>query len=70
MEVYMAESYQADAQNPGWVKGWGVYRMEPWHFAGLFSSAEEAEAIRLEKGAAYKASFGSHRQGSDDFIAD
>lgn len=65
----MAESYQADADNPGWIKGWGVYRMEPWHFVGLFSNAEEAEALRSDKGPDYKVSFGSHRLGTDDFVA-
>jgi len=64
----MSGTFQKDSDNPGMVKGWGVYRQEPWHLAGVFSTAEEAEAVRLEKGDGYKASFGSHRPGTDDFV--
>lgn len=56
--------------NPGWVKGWGVIRSAPWHFAGLFLSKEEADALRNKLGADYRVANGSHRIGSDDFLSD
>lgn len=65
----MSGTLQKDGDNPGWVKGWGVYRMAPWDLAGVFSTAEEAEAVRLEKGESYKAAFGSHLPGTDDFVS-
>ncbi|MGZ4955486.1 MAG: hypothetical protein ACXV8Q_10275, partial [Methylobacter sp.] len=34
--------FPQDIMNPGWVKGWGVIRSAPWHFAGLFISKEES----------------------------
>jgi hypothetical protein len=28
------------------LKGWGVVRKSPWHFAGLYSTKQEADARR------------------------
>lgn len=60
--------FELDGDNPLWVKGWGVYRDSPWHFAGIFSTREEAEQKRDTIGTDYKVAFGSRRLASDDFI--
>ncbi|TAN66933.1 MAG: hypothetical protein EPN17_11915 [Methylobacter sp.] len=62
-------NFPEDIANPGWVKGWGVIRSAPWHFAGLFLYKEEADALRSKLGAGYRVANGSHRIGSDDFIS-
>lgn len=61
-------NFPKDAINPGSVKGWGVVRMEPWHFAGLYLTEEAANAIQEKLGDDYKVADGSHRLGSDDFV--
>jgi len=66
----MSTEFIPDPQNPGWVRGFGVFRMSPWHFAGLFQIREQAESVQQQLGENYKVAFGSHRKGSDDFIVD
>jgi cell filamentation protein, protein adenylyltransferase len=57
-----------DPRNPGWVRGWGVYRSDPWHLHGVYASSAKAAAVQLELGNGYKTAFGSHRSGTDDFV--
>ncbi len=57
-----------DARNPGWVRGWGVYRKEPWHLYGVYASEAEATAAQIKVGSKYKKAFGSHKIGTDDFL--
>jgi len=60
-------NFPLDANNPGWVKGWGVFRGAPWHLAGLFLTEEEADVCRKTLDEHYQIAYGSHRLGSDDF---
>lgn len=48
--------------------GWGVVRNEPWHFAGLFSSEEEATRHAAELGPEYEVHWGENKKGTDDFV--
>jgi hypothetical protein len=57
-----------DPSNRGWVKGWGVYRLDPWHLFGVCPTREAAEAMKSDAGDEYVAAYGSHRLGSNDFI--
>lgn len=57
-----------DADNPGWVLGWGVVREDPWSFHGIFASKEEAEQAVKTAGDNHIARYGSHRPGTDDFV--
>ena len=43
--------------------------MEPWHLYAVRPSSVDAAASQLEAGSDYKTAWGSHRKGSDDFIA-
>lgn len=53
--------------NESWISGWGVVRLTPWHFAGLFQTAEPAESKAVEMGAGYVVKYGEQRVGSDEF---
>jgi len=58
---------QPDPWNEGWTLGWGVYHSEPWDFEGLYDTEEEAKTA-ADKLDGYKVSFGSHENGTDNFI--
>jgi hypothetical protein len=64
----VSEGLPADPVNRGWVMGWGVYRMEPWHLVGVCASSGKADKMKGEAGSDYVAAYGSHRLGSDDFV--
>jgi hypothetical protein len=68
--VYPASSFPLDELNPGWVKGWGVARMAPWDFAGLFLTKKLADDELATRGADYVVGYGSRRLGSNDFVFD
>jgi hypothetical protein len=51
------------------LKGWGVLRKSPWHFAGLYPTKQEADAKAQEMGAGYVVLFGEQLQGTDNFIS-
>jgi hypothetical protein len=68
--VYPASSFPLDELNPGWVKGWGVVRMAPWDFAGLFLTRKLADDDLAARGADYVVGYGSRRIGSNDFVFD
>lgn len=61
-------NYNLDSDNPLWVKGWGVFRNEPWHLDGLFPTEAEAQERCAQLGGEYEVKFGSRRLASDDFI--
>ncbi len=52
------------------MPGWGVFRMNPWHFAGLYSTHDEAEAEKHRLGNAYEFAHGTHIRGTDEFVQD
>jgi hypothetical protein len=58
-----------DPSNAGHVLGWGVFRRENWHLAGVHAKKEAAEAQAGSLGGDYEFAYGSHREGSDDFVA-
>ena len=59
--------FDPDPDNPNSVFGWGLLRVEPWHFVGLFASAAEAHAMREVMGDDYIVRHGSHELGTDRF---
>jgi serine protease Do len=59
-----------DPMNPGWFKGWGVVRSDPWHLAAMCLERQEAESYGQQLGQAYEARYGSNRYGSDDFVSE
>lgn len=59
----------ADPSNPGWRRGYGVLRREPWHLAGVGTSLEAAQAFATKLGTDYRVRFGSQRIGTDDFMS-
>jgi hypothetical protein len=46
------------------LKGWGVVRTSPWHFAGLYRTKQEADAKAQEMGAGYVVLFGEQPQAA------
>lgn len=63
--------FPVDDLNPGWIKGWGVVRMDgPWHLFGVFPSRTEADVFRAALGPTYRVGYGARRLGSDDFMFD
>jgi hypothetical protein len=60
--------FPLDENNLLWVKGWGVFRMSPWHFHGLYATRAQADSEHAALGAAYQVSYGSRRLASDEFI--
>jgi hypothetical protein len=51
------------------IVGWGVYRCSPWHFAGVFATAEKARVVAARLGHDYQAAFGEHTAGTVEFFA-
>lgn len=47
--------------------GWGVFRLTPWHLAGVFSASADAEQLARTMGAGYIVKYGDHRAASQDF---
>jgi len=56
-----------DGANPGWCRGWGVFRSSPWHLSGIFPDRDQAEKHLQTLDPGYEVRHGSHRPGSDDF---
>jgi hypothetical protein len=50
------------------LRGWGVVRMSPWRFVGLFSNPEAAQSKARAMGPEYQAHYGAQRAGTDDFV--
>jgi hypothetical protein len=51
------------------VLGWGVFRMKPWSFKGLYLAEADAHNRAQECGKGYKVAYGSMQAGTDNFIA-
>jgi hypothetical protein len=51
------------------ILGWAVVRANPWHLAGIFADASEAEVKASELVGDYAVRYGEGRPGSDDFIS-
>lgn len=66
--MYVAKGLKRDPDNQGWVMGWAVIRLNPWHLVGLYTSKDIAEKKALLAGEDYEAVYGSHLPGTDDFI--
>jgi hypothetical protein len=63
-------NYPAAPDNPGWVLGWGVFKMSPWHFVGLMPTRSDAITCAQGLGDTYQAAFGSHQVGTDNFVVE
>ncbi|MCK2124423.1 hypothetical protein [Pseudomonas sp. PNPG3] len=64
----LAKNLPKDPDNAGWVLGWGVVQNSPWRFIDIYASKDAAEAEAAARGPGYRAEYGSHRLGSDDFM--
>jgi len=69
MDILSGQDFVKDPDNEGSVLGWGVFRMAPWHLARLFDSEDAARSYCLSLGGDYRVAYGSHRLGTDDFVA-
>jgi len=58
-----------DIDNPGCRLGFGVYRTDPWHLAGVFKSQDGADHLRAQLPPEYQVGWGSHRLGGDEFMS-
>jgi hypothetical protein len=47
--------------------GWGVFRLKPWHLAGVYSSSPDAEKMARAMGVGYVVKYGDHRVDTQDF---
>ncbi|WP_037033013.1 hypothetical protein [Rahnella sp. WP5] len=66
--MFVADGLKPDLDNDGWVMGWGVVRNAPWHLAGVYATKDVAETKAELLGEDYRAHYGSHHLGTDDFI--
>ena len=60
-------AFDSDPDEPMDIFGWGLVRVCPWHFVGLFVTAAKAHAAREDFGAQYIVRHGVRRIGTDDF---
>lgn len=51
------------------LRGWGVIRAEPYHFAGLYRTKPEADAKAAAMGPDYIVSYGAQEAGTENFFA-
>jgi hypothetical protein len=51
----------------GTLMGWGVFRIDPWHFVGIFGSRRQADARAQEIGIGYVVRLGELQEGTDKF---
>jgi hypothetical protein len=47
--------------------GWGVFRLSPWHLAGVFSMSADAERLARVMGVGYVVKYGDHSVGTQNF---
>lgn len=66
--MFVADGLKPDPLNKGWVKGWGVMRGSPGQLIAVYASKDMAETKIMQLGHEYRAVYGSHRLGTDDFI--
>jgi hypothetical protein len=62
------QGFELDETNPGWIKAWGVIRLDPWDVAGTFTTEDEAKSKLKKYGSDYKVVYGSRKLGSNDFL--
>ena len=60
-------AFDIDPDFPDRIMGWGVLRVTPWHFVGLFVDAAAARKMRDELGDQYIVRHGTKRVRTDDF---
>jgi len=51
------------------LRGWGVIRPAPYHFAGLYRTKSEADAKAVAMGPEYIVSYGAQEAGTENFFA-
>jgi hypothetical protein len=68
--VKVSDGLPADPDNQGWVKGWGVFRDNPWNLYAVCKTEQDGSQALTEVGSEYQVAFGSHKLGSDDFVAE
>ena len=61
-------NFPRDPVNGDRVIGWAVYRFQPWHLFGFYTSETEARAVQKRAGPTYEVAFGSSTLTGDDFI--
>jgi hypothetical protein len=61
-------NFPKDPVNANRVVGWAVYRFEPWHLFGFYTSETEARVAQRRAGPTYDVAFGSSTLTGDDFI--
>ncbi|BAS57921.1 hypothetical protein NIES2135_26990 [Leptolyngbya boryana NIES-2135] len=66
----VADGLPPDPDNPGWVKGWGVVRNNPWHLYAVCMTEGEAHQALREAGSEYEVTYGSHELGYDSFMSE
>ena len=49
-------------------EGWGVVRLSPWDFRGIYKGRGEAEVEAARLGRGYRVLWGENRKGTDDFV--
>jgi hypothetical protein len=50
------------------IRGWGVFRPAPYHFAGLHRTKREAEAKAVAMGPDYVVSYGAQEADTANFL--
>lgn len=50
------------------VRGWGVIRPVPYHFAGLYRTKSEADGKAIAMGPEYLVSYGAQEAGTENFF--
>jgi hypothetical protein len=49
-------------------RGWGVYRIAPWHMLGIYPTEAEADVEAAKVGCQYTVAFGSSHALTGTFI--
>jgi hypothetical protein len=60
--------FPRDPVNADRIMCWAVYRLEPWHRYGFYTSEAEARIALRRAGSTYEVVFGSATVTGDDFI--
>jgi hypothetical protein len=50
------------------IVGYGVFRTNPWHLAGVFCTRRQAEAKASQLGSDYQVRWGENRDAIQDFV--
>ena len=60
--------FPKDPVNSDRVVGWAVYRFDPWHLFGFYTSEDEARSAQRQAGNDYVVAYGSNTLAGDNFI--